>query len=270
VSARAGPGILERLCRATTITHVSTKEAMVGLTFDDGPHPESTPRLLEILAKRHARATFFMIGEAAEKHRGLVRQVAEEGHAIGNHSWDHPSFPLVSGRERRQQIRACERALAPYGVRLFRPPYGHQNLASWLDARRLGYDVVAWSVVGEDWRSRDAVSMTDLLVRSLYPGCVVVLHDGLFDASDVRCFDREPMLEAVTMLLDLLHGRFRFVTVPELLRQGRVEGRFWFHPPDAQVLNRLQRSVGDPRRYPPDGRSPRAAGPGGTSGGGGD
>jgi peptidoglycan-N-acetylglucosamine deacetylase len=270
VGARSGLGILEQLCEVTlarsgiggTIARVSTQQAVAALTFDDGPHPESTPRLLEILATHHARATFFMIGEAAEKHRGLVRRVAEEGHAIGNHSWDHPSFPLVSGRERRQQIRACERALAPYGLRLFRPPYGHQNLASWLDARRLRYDVVTWSVVAEDWRNRDAISMTNQLVPSLHPGCVVTFHDGLFDASDVRCFDRGPMLKAVAMLLDLLHDRFRFVTIPELLRQGRAERQSWFHRPDARLLNGLKRSVGDARRYTPDGRSRRAAWPG--------
>ena len=154
VSARSGSGVLRRLYEAAlartgiggSITGVSTQEPVAALTFDDGPHPESTPRLLEVLAKHRARATFFMVGEAAEKHRGLVRRVAEEGHAIGNHSWDHPSFPLMSGRERRRQIRACERALAPYGSRLFRPRYGHQHLASWLDTRRLGFDVAAWRV----------------------------------------------------------------------------------------------------------------------------
>lgn len=258
VSARPGPGVLRRLCETTlahtgiggSITGVSTQEPVAALTFDDGPHPGSTPRLLEILAKHQARATFFMVGEEAEKHRGLVRQVAEEGHAIGNHSWDHPSFPLVCGRERRRQIRACERALAPYGSRLFRPPYGHQSLASWLDARRLGFDIVTWSVVAEDWRYRDASSMADALVKALHPGCVVGLHDGLFDASDVRCFDREPMLRAVAMLLGVLQGRFRFLTIPELLRHGRPERQLWFRRGDPQLLNQLRRSAGDARRYP--------------------
>ncbi len=274
MGVRPGLGILEKLREATlarsgiggAIIRVSTQEAVVALTFDDGPHPEATPRLLEILAKHHARATFFMVGETAEKHQRLVRQVAEQGHAIGNHSWDHPSFPLVSGRVRRQQIRACERVLAPYGLRLFRPPYGHQNLASWLDARRLGYDVVTWSVVADDWRYRDAISMTNQLVPSLHPGCVVMFHDGLFDASDPRCFDRGPMLEAVAKLLDLLLDRFHFVTIPELLRQGRAERHPWFRRPDSTLLNGLNRALGDARRYASDGRSRRDATPGGLQG----
>ena len=80
---------------------------MVGLTFDDGPDPEYTPRLLEILHRHGARATFFMAGEAARQHPELVRQVAQAGHAIGNHGWDHPSFPFISRDERLAQMRTA-------------------------------------------------------------------------------------------------------------------------------------------------------------------
>jgi peptidoglycan-N-acetylglucosamine deacetylase len=121
-----------------TITHVVTQDHVVALTFDDGPHPEFTPRLLEILRGHQARATFFMLGEAARRYPDLVKQVATEGHAIGNHSWDHPSFPLITARQQQQQIIACAQALAPYGQRLFRPPYGHQSMPSRLTAFRLG------------------------------------------------------------------------------------------------------------------------------------
>jgi peptidoglycan-N-acetylglucosamine deacetylase len=113
-----------------TISHVHTRESVAALTFDDGPDPEYTPRLLAILERYRAQATFFMTGKAAQAHPELVRRVAQAGHAIGNHSWDHPSFPLISGRERRAQIRACAQALVPYGSRLFRPPYTEQNLGS--------------------------------------------------------------------------------------------------------------------------------------------
>ena len=74
-----------------TLTSVVTKEPLVALTFDDGPHPEFTPRVLEILRHHQAHATFFMVGAGAEKYQGIVRQVAREGHAIGGHSWDQPS-----------------------------------------------------------------------------------------------------------------------------------------------------------------------------------
>src|SRR5690242_18370490 len=86
-----------------TITHVSTSKPAVALTFDDGPDPVFTPRLLDILQQHHAKATFFMVGQAAERHPDIVKKVAAAGHAIGNLSWDHPSFPLLTGRERRDQ-----------------------------------------------------------------------------------------------------------------------------------------------------------------------
>lgn len=100
-----------------TITHVSTRELLVALTFDDGPHPDYALRLLDILERHQAHATFFMLGEAAKRHPEIVTMVARQGHAIGNHSWDHPSFPLVNGRERRAQIRACGKAIEPWFMR---------------------------------------------------------------------------------------------------------------------------------------------------------
>jgi len=115
------------------ITHVATPDPVAALTFDDGPNPKFTPCLLDILEKHKARATFFMLGENAQRYPQLVQRVARAGHAIGNHSWNHPEFPSITGRERRAQIRRCAKAIAPHGQRLFRPPYGYQNIASCID-----------------------------------------------------------------------------------------------------------------------------------------
>jgi hypothetical protein len=103
------------------LTHVATREAVAALTFDDGPHSQSTPAVLAVLEQYQVQATFFMLGERAQHYPDLVRQVAQAGHAIGNHSWDHPPFSLLSSRDQGWQMRACARALAPYGQRLFRP-----------------------------------------------------------------------------------------------------------------------------------------------------
>src|SRR5262247_3415195 len=148
-----------------TTTHVNTLDPVVALTFDDGPDPVYTPRLLDILEIHGAHATFFMTGEAAQRHPELVKRVAQGGHAIGNHSWNHPSFPLISGRERREQIRACAKATAPYGKRLFRPPYGEQNIASRFAPLLLGYQVIMFDVSTDDWCGADAVSIADQLER---------------------------------------------------------------------------------------------------------
>jgi hypothetical protein len=220
-----------------TITHVSTQSLVAALTFDDGPHPEFTPRLMDILKKYEARATFFMVGEAAQRFPELVRRVAQAGHAIGNHSWDHASFPFISRRERQEQIKACQQAITPYGQRLFRPPYGEQNAVSRLDPLWLGYQVIGWNLEVGDWWDHDPYRMADLLVRRLRPGHIVLLHDALraHPAADRRPMvtrepyvDREPMLKAVSLFLEQTANRFRFITIPELLRLGHPQRKNWY------------------------------------------
>jgi peptidoglycan/xylan/chitin deacetylase (PgdA/CDA1 family) len=227
-----------------TITQVTTDEPVAALTFDDGPHPEYTLRILDILEKYHAHATFFMLGENAQRYPHIVKHVAEAGHAIGNHSWDHPSFPLLTRRERREQIRACAKAIAPYGESLFRPPYGMQNVASRLDAFLMGYQVIAWNVGADDWRGRNAASIARLIERKIQPGCIMVLHDRLVHALDEEYFDREPTLAALQIVLPRLSGRFRLVTVPQLLNFGRPQRKIWLKKPDLELLNRLIRQEG--------------------------
>lgn len=233
-----------------TVTHVKTQQPFVALTFDDGPHLDSTPELLACLEKHKAYATFFMVGVAAQRYPEIVRRVGQAGHAIGVHSWDHPSFPLVSRRERWDQIRRCAQQLHPFGQRLFRPPYGHQNLASRLDVLWLGYRVVTWNVVARDWLDDDGPTMAERVIGKLRPGAIVLFHDGLFDSLQVRYSDRQPMLEAVRLILERLAGRYRFVTVPELLRHGRPQHSLWLRQADPQWLSALKRADGPARAYP--------------------
>ena len=220
-----------------TITRVSTQSLAAALTFDDGPHSEFTPRVLDILERYRAHATFFMVGEAAQQYPEVVRRVAEAGHAIGNHSWDHASFPFISRQARLGQIQACHRATAPYGQRLFRPPYGQQSVASRFAPFWLGYKVITWNQEVGDWWDPDARRMADSLVRRIRPGNIVLLHDALCDhpSADKRPMvtlspypNREPMLEALTLFLEQTASRFRFVTIPELLRQGYPQKRNWY------------------------------------------
>lgn len=209
------------------MVRVSTREPAVALTFDDGPDEATTPRVLEVLERHGARGTFFMVGERAARHRDVVARAVAGGHAVANHSWDHPSFRRLSGAQRRLQIRRCGEALAPDDSRLFRPPYGEQSPASLLDARRCGYRVVCWDVVPEDWRDDPAERLVERTLRRLRRGSIVVFHDVLHTTTDERYRDREPTIEALSTLLARLAGHLRFVTVPELLRLGRPV--FWHH-----------------------------------------
>jgi peptidoglycan/xylan/chitin deacetylase (PgdA/CDA1 family) len=215
---------------AGAVTSVDTTEPIAALTFDDGPDPTSTPDVLRLLARYDVKATFFMVGAAAYRHPDLVRQVAEAGHVIANHSWDHSSFVTLSGRQRRTQIRACQRVIKPYGVRLFRPPFGRQNVAARMDARLLRYQVIAWSLTVEDWHDGDAEHMAAQLIEGVCPGTIVLLHDSIFRAEiDQRIqYDRRPLIRAVELFLEQRSKAMRFVTVPELLARGAPIVREWY------------------------------------------
>ncbi len=223
-----------------TITHVSTCEPIVALTFDDGPHPEFTPRLLDTLESHGARATFFVVGKAAERQRELIMRISQGGHALCNHSWDHPSFPLITGRQRRQQMRACRKAIAPYGECLFRPPYGYQSLASRLDAFLLGYQVVTWNVVAEDWLDHDADWMVERVMDGICPGSIILFHDALYTFAEDHYACREQTLKAVEILLEQFRDKFRFITVPELLKLGRPRRRNWYLKTNQDWLRELK------------------------------
>jgi peptidoglycan-N-acetylglucosamine deacetylase len=211
-----------------TVTHVNTREPVVALTFDDGPHPEYTPRLLDILARHGAHATFFVVGEAAQRQLKLVERIARNGHTLGNHTWDHPSMPLLSGAKRRAQVRRCGRVIAPYSEKLFRPPHGHQSLASRLDLLLFGYQVIAWNVSARDWLDYDCNQLLSYVRGKIKPGSIVLFHDALYKFIEERYRNREPTLQAVDALLTQLKDQYRFVTVPELLKHGHPRRRDWY------------------------------------------
>jgi peptidoglycan/xylan/chitin deacetylase (PgdA/CDA1 family) len=204
-----------------SVIRVATREPAIALTFDDGPDPEETPRVLEVLERHGARGTFFMVGKSAQRHPEIVARAVSAGHAVANHSWDHLSFRRIRGSYRRAEIRWCGEALAPHGARLFRPPYGDQSLASRLDALLCGYGVVCWDVVAEDWRDDPPELLVQRVMRRLRRGSIVLFHDTLYTTTDERFRDRGPMRQALEILLSRLGEHYRFVTVPELLRLGR-------------------------------------------------
>ena len=222
-----------------TITSVITHEPVVALTFDDGPHPSYTPHLLEILKQHKAHATFFMVGVAATRSRDIVRQVAEAGHTIGNHSWDHRSFPLLTRQKRWAQLRACQQATAPYGISLFRPPYGHQNTASSLDAFLLGFQVVTWNIVAHDWLDYDAAWMVERVKEKIRPGSIILFHDRLHNYLDERYAPRDAALEVVNRLLTEFSKVYRFITIPAMLKLGSPQKKHWLMEPDLELLRNL-------------------------------
>jgi peptidoglycan/xylan/chitin deacetylase (PgdA/CDA1 family) len=210
-----------------TLVRVQTRSPAAALTFNDGPDPIYTPRLLEVLEKHGAAGTFFMIGEQAAAHADLVRAVGKGGHAVANHGWDHARFPEISVRECRTQVRRCAEAIRPYGQRFFRPPQSLQSVRSYLAVRSMGYECVSWSTTVTDWLTDDADQIASRMIEMLKPGRIVLLHDGLHAPRVPGAEDRSAMIDAVDIALNHLRS-FSFVTLQELLRLGRPVRFPWF------------------------------------------
>jgi len=204
------------------ITNVETQEYVAALTFDDGPHPLYTPLVLDILAKHKAKATFFMVGEAASKYPAIVKRVATEGHSIGNHSWNHPNLQKLRFRySRLKQLWACEHAISPYGKRLFRPPFGMENRQIRIDSALFFYKVILWNTSAQDWVPQHSDEIAHKIYKRAKPGSIFLLHDAIYADLADDILDRKPMLDGLEKALSDLRGQIRFVTVPELLQAGK-------------------------------------------------
>lgn len=156
--------------------------AAVALTFDDGPDPASTPGLLDLLKRRRATATFFVVGDKVRNAPDLVRRCADEGHEVGNHS-DHHSV-LLNLRMRagmRADITRCQRTLEEtlgQAASLYRPPAGLRNHAVHPACKDLGLRVIGWNVHSHDRSSEPPADVADEVLRGVGPGAIVLLHDG--------------------------------------------------------------------------------------------
>jgi peptidoglycan/xylan/chitin deacetylase (PgdA/CDA1 family) len=153
----------------------------VALTFDDGPDPEWTPRLLRLLDRRRVRATFFLIGARAARHPAIVRALAAGGHEIGNHTWRHRHAWLLRPAAALAEVRQGARILGDIaGQRpsLFRPPWGLVNAATLWAARREHRAIVLWSIQPEGLRARSPETQLAHVKRRLHDGAIIDLHDA--------------------------------------------------------------------------------------------
>ena len=191
----------------------------IALTFDDGPNPVWTPRLLETLAKHDGKATFFMMGQHAAWEPGLARAVHAAGHQIGLHSFSHPNLSRSSARVIRAELVQSRETLEEIlgsPVRFFRPPFGARRPAVFRIARELGLTTTLWNAMTSDWSDRDPQRIAQKLAakveRLTKSGSAVnmVLHDG--GHLDVRV-DRGPSVAAAGLLVEKFTATHRFVTL---------------------------------------------------------
>ena len=213
--ARAEEAERQRQAQAEALANASTQsfgavdcnaQKCLALTFDDGPGA-STPELLDSLKTHGARATFFMIGRQVAPEAAVVKRVHDEGHEIGNHTWDHKDLTTLSAAEIRSQIdRTSDAIVAAAGVRpvLVRPPYGAVNdtVVSILNA-----PVILWNVDPQDWKDRNADTVYNRVIENAGPGSIVLSHD--IHETTVQAYAR--------LVPQLIENGFMLVTVSELL-----------------------------------------------------
>lgn len=193
----------------------------VALTFDDGPSPAHTPALLELLAERGARATFFLIGKRARAHPELARRIVSEGHEVGNHGWSHIPLPLLSPEAMTREVAAGGHAVTEAAgtvPRCFRPPNGWITPRSLAVVRRLGYTPVLGDVYPRDVSRPGTEVLVRHVLRRVGPGSIVILHDGGgWRASG----DRRQSVAAAARIADALAGEgYTLVTVSALIDAG--------------------------------------------------
>jgi peptidoglycan/xylan/chitin deacetylase (PgdA/CDA1 family) len=187
-------------------TAAARPAGVVYLTFDDGPTPAYTPRVLALLARHRARATFFVVGRNAATWPGLVRRELAAGHGVGNHTWSHRRLTGLRGGRLQAEVGATSAAIrraTGSGPRCLRPPYGTVDAASAYQVRALGLRLVLWDVDSNDWRRPGAGVIAGRVLSRVHSGDVVLLHDG--------GGNREQTLAALDQVLSGLSARgFRF------------------------------------------------------------
>lgn len=219
-----------------TLTRGPRDERVVALTYDDGPNPPYTARILDVLEREHVHATFFLVGRAVQAYPAIVRREVRDGDAVGNHSWNHSHLIVYSpGAVARDLARTDAAIFAAAGVhaKLFRPPFGARDWIVMQQAKRLGYTVVMWSdPLPRDWEYPSAAQIAERVLKVAGSGTIVVLHDGnrgqLCGKAGLNphVCDRSADIGATRIIIEELKKRgFRFVTIPELTAAGSTRTR---------------------------------------------
>ncbi|MEI5993903.1 polysaccharide deacetylase family protein [Candidatus Enterococcus mansonii] len=149
----------------------------ISLTFDDGPSPETTPRLLDILKEKGVKATFFMLGQNVVKHEALVKRVNEEGHEVASHSYSHPQLTTTDAQKVKDEVQKTDKAIYHAIGKIptdFRPPYGAVNKDV---ARIIGKPIIQWSVDSQDWQSHNAQAIIKRIDETAYNDTIILMHD---------------------------------------------------------------------------------------------
>jgi cellulose synthase/poly-beta-1,6-N-acetylglucosamine synthase-like glycosyltransferase/peptidoglycan/xylan/chitin deacetylase (PgdA/CDA1 family)/spore germination protein YaaH len=213
------------------IDQIGAAKKKIAITFDDGPDPRWTPKILDILKEKNVPATFFVIGVDASQTPDLLKREYAEGHDIGNHTYTHPNFDEISKTQIRWELNLTQRLIeSTIGVKsiLFRPPFGidHQpeyaeEVAQLPIAQDMGYLIIGQKIDPHDWQLHDgkqmpAKDLVEAVMRQAEDGNIILFHDG--------GGDRTQTVAAIPMVIDALRAQgYQFVSVPDLIGKTRAE-----------------------------------------------
>jgi peptidoglycan/xylan/chitin deacetylase (PgdA/CDA1 family) len=196
----------------------------IALTFDDGPNPETTAKILNVLRVQQVPATFFVVGKRIHGNEALLQRMQREGHEIGNHSWSHSDFAKLTPEQTRSEIDRTQAAIESAGVpapRLFRPPYGSMSPAV---KQELPLRIALWNEDPRDWAAKDAPSVKAALLASARPG-------GVIDAHDIYHVTADALDSTIT---ELKARGYSFVTMSQMMAgedPGPGQEFYGFAPP---------------------------------------
>ena len=207
---------------APVIRQAVTTHKVIALTFDDGPSPKWTPKVLTVLNQNHVKATFFLIGSHATRQPLLVHEEVKDKMDIGSHGANHQILKNQSATVVRQEVETNAQILQSLGVpkpTLYRMPGGASDATALTVLGQLGYHVIGWSIDTRDWRHRTtAEAMAKKVEKEATPGAIVIFHDGPNGS--------EATVQAVQMLIPVLKKEgYRFVTVHQLLHLEKAKSR---------------------------------------------
>jgi len=191
----------------------SPEKKYIALTFDDGPHPYESPRILDILKKYDVKATFFAIGENVRLYPQIVEREIKEGHQVGNHTFHHRKISKMSEKELTAALAKTGDAIyeiCEYNTTVFRPPEGFCNEKVSKVAKKLGYNVILWKIDTKDWQGTSAQKMADMVLSSVKNGDIILMHDYISGKSYTA--------EALDILIPKLkENGYTLVTINELI-----------------------------------------------------